>query len=85
MDHMPNLNTIRTKNEETCEGLKKEDSHEQPLSPTTRLFHEPGFNLYIIGILGFKTEISPDVVKQYLVHNFFKNRRLSSLQVNTHR
>ncbi|KAI3786850.1 hypothetical protein L1987_40869 [Smallanthus sonchifolius] len=85
MDSIPSLNTLRsirtTKNGETFEGFKKGEDHDQPLSPMARLFHEPGSNVYIIGIMGSKTKIRPDVFKENLVHTFLKNRRFSSLQV----
>ncbi|XP_076902215.1 wax ester synthase/diacylglycerol acyltransferase 11-like [Bidens hawaiensis] len=53
----------------------------QPLSPMARLFHEPGSNVYIISMLGSKTKIKPDVVKQNLVHSLLRHPRFSSLQV----
>ncbi|XP_076905070.1 wax ester synthase/diacylglycerol acyltransferase 11-like [Bidens hawaiensis] len=85
MDSIPNLNTLTsiktTKNRETFEGFKNGEDHDQPLSPMAQLFHEPGSNVYIIGILGTKTKIRPDVFKENLVHTFLKNRRFSSLQV----
>ncbi|KAK1434653.1 hypothetical protein QVD17_00402 [Tagetes erecta] len=86
MDTIPSLNTLRsiktTKNiGETFEGFKKGDDLDQPLSPMARLFHEPGSNVYIIGIMGLKTKIRPNVFKENLVHTFLKNRRFSSLQV----
>ncbi|KAF5953207.1 hypothetical protein HYC85_011151 [Camellia sinensis] len=43
---------------------------EEPLSPGARLFHEPSFNIYIIAIMGCKTRIYPDVVKESLKHSF---------------
>lgn len=54
---------------------------EEPLSPSARLFHEPNFNVYIIAIMGSKTRIYPDVVKDKLVHTLLKHPRFSSLQV----
>ncbi|KAL8254896.1 hypothetical protein R6Q59_033117 [Mikania micrantha] len=87
MDSMLRLNTLRsirtTKNDETLEGFKKGEDHDQPLSPMARLFHEPGSNVYIVGIMGFKEKVCPDVFKENLVHTFLKNRRFSSLQVIT--
>ncbi|KAK9060687.1 hypothetical protein SSX86_021393 [Deinandra increscens subsp. villosa] len=53
----------------------------QPLSPMARLFHEPGFNVYIITMMGCKTKINPDVIKQNLVHSLLRHPRFSSLQV----
>ncbi|KAJ0561006.1 putative transferase [Helianthus annuus] len=85
MDIIPSLNTLRsirtTKNEKTFKCFRKGEDHDQPLSPMARLFHEPGSNVYIIGIMGVKTKIRPDVFKENLVHTFLKNRRFSSLQV----
>lgn len=54
---------------------------EEPLSPAARLFHEPSFNLYIIAIMGCKTQICPQVVKANLVHTLLKHPRFYSLQV----
>ncbi|KAM7511894.1 hypothetical protein LguiB_010769 [Lonicera macranthoides] len=56
-------------------------AEEEPLSPAARLFHEPNFNVYIIAIMGSKTRIYPDVVKDKLVHTLLKHPRFSSLQV----
>ncbi|KAI3513849.1 hypothetical protein L1887_12052 [Cichorium endivia] len=84
MATIPSLNPLRirtNKNVETIEDFKKGGDHEEPLSPMAQLFHEPGSNVYIIGILGSKTKIRPDVFKDNLVHTFLKNRRFSSLQV----
>lgn len=85
MDTIPSLNTlsIRTnKNGETYEGSKEGDDVDQPLSPMAQLFHEPGSNVYIIGMIGLKTKICPNVFKENLVNTFLKNRRFSSLQVS---
>ncbi|KAK9070803.1 hypothetical protein SSX86_011205 [Deinandra increscens subsp. villosa] len=86
MNGLQGFDTLRkirtTKNAETTEGFKKRDQHlDQPLSPMARLFHEPGSNVYIIGIMGLKTKVCPDVFKDNLVRTFLKNRRFSSLQV----
>ncbi|GAY68528.1 hypothetical protein CUMW_264850 [Citrus unshiu] len=56
----------------------KED---QPLSPMSRLFHEPESNLYIVVMIGFKSKINPDFVKANLGHSLLKHHRFSSLQV----
>ena len=68
------------------ENKEGEDSvnhqvEEEPLSPSARLFHEPHFNVYIIAILGCKTQIYPDIAKASLVHTLLKHPRFSSLQV----
>ncbi|CAL5331813.1 unnamed protein product [Camellia sinensis] len=51
-------------------GNKVEVEVEEPLSPGARSFHEPSFNIYIIAIMGCKTRIYPDVVKESLKHSF---------------
>ncbi|XP_059636114.1 wax ester synthase/diacylglycerol acyltransferase 11-like [Cornus florida] len=56
-------------------------AEEEPLSPAARLFHEPSFNVHIIAIMGCKTRIYPQVVKDKLVHTLLKHPRFSSLQV----
>ena len=80
---MNSLRGIRTTKEgETYNKVfKKEEENEQPLSPMARLFHEPGSDVYIIGIMGSKTKICPQVFKDNLALTFLKNRRFCSLQV----
>ncbi|KAL5778651.1 hypothetical protein ACOSQ2_009388 [Xanthoceras sorbifolium] len=53
----------------------------EPLSPMARMFHEPDSNVYIIAMIGFKTQINPQVIKANLVHTLLKHPRFSSLQV----
>ncbi|XVF73028.1 hypothetical protein PTKIN_Ptkin12aG0168700 [Pterospermum kingtungense] len=53
----------------------------EPLSPSSRLYHEPTFNMYVIAIMGCKTRIYPDVVKANLGHTLLKHPRFTSLQV----
>ncbi|KAJ6297190.1 hypothetical protein OIU78_022840 [Salix suchowensis] len=53
----------------------------QPLSPMARKFHEPESNVYIIVVIGFQTQINPEVVKANLVDTFLKQPRFSCLQV----
>ncbi|TYJ26899.1 hypothetical protein E1A91_A07G151500v1 [Gossypium mustelinum] len=65
--------------EENKNGQKT--GEEEPLSPSSRLFHEPNFNVYVIAIMGCKTRIYPDVVKANLGHTLLRHPRFSSLQV----
>ncbi|KAE8709434.1 putative CAP [Hibiscus syriacus] len=58
--------------ETTCE--------QEPLSPSSRLYHEHNFNVYVIAIMGCKTRIFPDVVKANLGHTLLRHPRFSSLQ-----
>ncbi|KAB1205042.1 hypothetical protein CJ030_MR7G016686 [Morella rubra] len=53
---------------------------EWPLSPSGRLFHSPGFNCYIIAVIGCKTSINPDAVKAGLEQTLLKHPRFSSKQ-----
>ncbi|KVH88734.1 hypothetical protein Ccrd_025939 [Cynara cardunculus var. scolymus] len=87
MAAIPALNPLKiptTTNGETFEGFKRgydhDHDHDQPLSPMARLFHEPGSNVYIVGIIGLKTKIKPDIFKHNLVHTLLRNPRFSSLQ-----
>ena len=62
--------------------VKRHDQEDhQPLSPMARLFHEPDCDLYVIGMIGTKTRIDPDVFKANLVHSLLKHPRFSSLHV----
>ncbi|PWA52005.1 O-acyltransferase, WSD1 domain-containing protein [Artemisia annua] len=86
MDRTPSLNPLKkiqtTKDQKLFEGSKEEEDYqEQPLSPMTRLLHEPGANIYILAIIGTKTPIDPDLPKAVMVHIIQKNHRFSSLQV----
>ncbi|XP_060197415.1 wax ester synthase/diacylglycerol acyltransferase 5-like isoform X3 [Lycium barbarum] len=70
----PSLKPIETK------GKATEAAEEEPLSPSARLFHEPNFNVHVIGIMGLKSRITPQVVKEHLPHTLLKHPRFSSLQ-----
>ena len=55
----------------------------QPLSPIARMFHEPESDVYIITVIGFQTQINPEVVKANLVDTFLKQPRFSCLQASS--
>ncbi|PWA88251.1 O-acyltransferase, WSD1 domain-containing protein [Artemisia annua] len=81
MDSSQGLNSLKqiktsTKGGEIC--MEKE----QPLSPMARLFHEPGSNVYIVSMMGCKTKIKPDVIKESLVNSILRHPRFSSLQTS---
>ncbi|KAK9060688.1 hypothetical protein SSX86_021394 [Deinandra increscens subsp. villosa] len=78
MDSSQSLKNLKQIKTTTKDDKELQD---QPLSPMARLFHEPGSNVYIITMMGCKTKIKPDVVKQNLVHSLFRHPRFSSLQV----
>lgn len=64
------------------ESSEVENNHEQPMSPLSRLLHEPGSKVYIIVVIGMKTRIDLDVFKRDGIHVIYKNHRFSSLQVD---
>ncbi|TYI19363.1 hypothetical protein ES332_A07G160000v1 [Gossypium tomentosum] len=74
-----------SKREEKVEEEENKNSQktgeEEPLSPSSRLFHESNFNIYVIAIMGCKTRIYPDVFKANLSHTSLRHPRFSSLQV----
>ncbi|KAK9724804.1 hypothetical protein RND81_05G099800 [Saponaria officinalis] len=51
---------------------------EEPLSPGARLFHTPQFNCCIISIVGSKTKVDIEVIKEGIRHTMIKHPRLSS-------
>ncbi|KAL3517297.1 hypothetical protein ACH5RR_024199 [Cinchona calisaya] len=74
------LSPIQTKKK--CEVEKTNvEEEEEPLSPSARLFHEPNFNVHILGIMGGKARMSPQIIKEKLVHTLLKHPRFSSLLV----
>ncbi|CAH1426570.1 unnamed protein product [Lactuca virosa] len=80
MSSAKGLNTLTQIKTTINDGLRLKEE-DQPLSPMSRLFHEPGSNVYIITMMGCKTKINPAVVKQNLVHSLLRHPRFSSLQV----
>ncbi|RVW95400.1 hypothetical protein CK203_028784 [Vitis vinifera] len=75
----PTLKPIRTKRE--GEEGEQESAEGEPLSPASIMFHQPGFNVYNIVVLGCQTSISVDVVKARLMETLVKHPRFCSLQV----
>ncbi|KAL1819642.1 hypothetical protein DCAR_0415945 [Daucus carota subsp. sativus] len=85
MDSVPSLRALKHvkvgQEHQKSRLLERGDEDGQPLSPVARLFHEPGSNVYIVAIMGFRVKLHPDVVKPVLTHVFLKHPRFSSLQV----
>lgn len=54
----------------------------QPVSPSSVVYHEPDFNVHIVAILGFKTNLDPKIVRAKMVDSVLRNPRFSSLQVS---
>ncbi|GMH00417.1 hypothetical protein Nepgr_002256 [Nepenthes gracilis] len=59
----------------------EEMAEEEPLSPGSRMFHQPDFNIHTLAIMGSKTPIDVDVVKEKLPQTLLKHPRFSSLVV----
>ncbi|XP_071932758.1 wax ester synthase/diacylglycerol acyltransferase 11-like [Coffea arabica] len=75
------IKTKRKSKEVEADTNKNMVEEEEPLSPSARLFHEPNFNVHVTTILGIKTPLSPQVIKEKLMHSLVKHPRFSSLQV----
>ncbi|XP_055806769.1 wax ester synthase/diacylglycerol acyltransferase 11-like [Solanum dulcamara] len=54
---------------------------DEPLSPTARLFHDSRFDLHALAVMGFENRLSPQLVKDKLVHTLLKHPRFTSLMV----
>lgn len=51
------------------------------LSPSSRIFHEPTYNVYVLFIMGWKVPIEVDSIKAEIQSKMLKYPRFSSLQV----
>ncbi|XP_060218408.1 wax ester synthase/diacylglycerol acyltransferase 11-like isoform X1 [Lycium barbarum] len=51
------------------------------LSPTSQMFHEPDYNVYVLAIMGWKVPIEVDAMKAEIQRTMLKHPRFSSLQV----
>nr|XP_033517701.1 O-acyltransferase WSD1-like isoform X2 [Nicotiana tomentosiformis] len=67
----------------TTKKLDENGGEEEALlmSPTSRMFHEPNYNLYILAIMGWKVPINVDAMKAEIQGKLLKHPRFSSLQV----
>ncbi|KAL3381502.1 hypothetical protein AABB24_001564 [Solanum stoloniferum] len=62
---------------------KKLDDEEEAilLSPGSRMFHEPNYNIHIIAIMGWKIPLDINSLKAQIPSKLLKHPRFSSLQV----
>ncbi|KAL3349217.1 hypothetical protein AABB24_022385 [Solanum stoloniferum] len=60
---------------------KNLDEEAMLLSPSSRMFHEPNYNVYVLAIMGWKVPINVDSIKAELQSKILKHPRFSSLQV----
>lgn len=54
---------------------------DEPLSPMARLFLDSSFDVHAVAFMACKTRISPQPVKDKLVHTLLKHPRFTSLMV----
>lgn len=73
--------TKRDDGQRRSEDEQVAEEESEPLSPGSRMFHEPDFNVYVIAVLGSKTLLDPDLIRAKLVDHLLKHPRFSSLQV----
>ncbi|KAK7300876.1 hypothetical protein RJT34_11727 [Clitoria ternatea] len=57
----------------------------EALSPAGKLFHSPSLNCYVIAVMGCKTSINPQVIKEGLCQTLLKHPRFSSKLVKKKR
>ncbi|QHO47570.1 wax ester synthase/diacylglycerol acyltransferase 11 isoform X2 [Arachis hypogaea] len=50
----------------------------EPMSPASRLFHSPKFNCYVMAVMGCKTSVNPQVIKEGLRETILKHPRFTS-------
>uniref|UniRef100_A0A3Q7ELH5 Uncharacterized protein n=1 Tax=Solanum lycopersicum TaxID=4081 RepID=A0A3Q7ELH5_SOLLC len=67
----------------TSKKFDDDDEEEEAvlLSPGSRMFHEPNFNIHIVAIMGWKIPLDIDSLKAQLLSKLLKHPRFSSLQV----
>lgn len=75
------LKPIETKRKGGIEEYDMVTVEDQPLSPMARLFHNSRFNVHAIAFMASKTRISPQPIKDKLVHTLLKHPRFTSLMV----
>ncbi|KAL3349214.1 hypothetical protein AABB24_022384, partial [Solanum stoloniferum] len=66
----------------TSKKLNDDDEEEAILlSPGSRMFHEPNYNIHIVAIMGWKIPLDINSLKAQLLSKLLKHPRFSSLQV----
>ena len=60
------------------EGERVED---EPLSPSSAMFHKPNFNVHILAIMGCKTHVDLQLCKEKAPLTLLKHPRFSSIVV----
>ncbi|MCE3214677.1 hypothetical protein HAX54_053033 [Datura stramonium] len=76
------LKPIRTsKKVDENGGEEEEEAAAMLLSPASRMFHEPNYNIHILAIMGWKVPLDIDSIKAQILGKLLKHPRFSSLQV----
>ncbi|KAL3325847.1 hypothetical protein AABB24_036863 [Solanum stoloniferum] len=75
------LKPIETKRKVGIEEYDMVTVEDEPLSPMARLFHDRRFDVHAVAFMACKTRISPQPVKEKLVHTLLKHPRFTSLMV----
>ncbi|CAN4087076.1 unnamed protein product [Withania somnifera] len=75
------LKPIETKRKGGIEEYNMVTVEDEPLSPMARLFHDSRFDVHAIAFMASKTRISPQPIKDKLVHTLLKHPRFTSLMV----
>ncbi|XP_019191231.1 PREDICTED: O-acyltransferase WSD1-like [Ipomoea nil] len=76
-----NLKPIETRKQKSGMENNNMSIAEEPVSPSSRLLHEPAFNLHILAIMGFNSKINPHVFTHNMPHTLLKHPRFTSLMV----
>ncbi|KAH0722177.1 hypothetical protein KY285_004798 [Solanum tuberosum] len=75
------LKPIETKRKGGIEEYDMVTVEDEPLSPMARLLQDRKFDVHAVAFMAFKTGISPQPVKEKLVHTLLKHPRFTSLMV----
>nr|XP_016462016.1 PREDICTED: O-acyltransferase WSD1-like isoform X2 [Nicotiana tabacum] len=74
-------NKMALKPVRTSKKLENGKEEEALLSPTSRVFHEPNYNVHIVAIMGWKVPLDVDAMKAEIQCKLLKHPHFSSLQV----
>lgn len=61
--------------------MLEDNERDEPLSPSSVMFHKPNFNIHILAIMGCKTTIDLELCKAKLPFTLLKHPRFSSVVV----
>jgi len=75
------LKPIETKRKGGIEEYDMVTVEDEPLSPMARLLQDRRFDVHAVAFMAYKTRISPQPVKEKLVHTLLKHPRFTSLMV----